>query len=91
MTVPLDDRHDDPVAEENQRMNRLRLLVNLTTAELLQSNLTLDEAEVVVERLRRAALSMFPGKEATFELLYRPRFERIIRSRFGERQRSQIQ
>jgi hypothetical protein len=79
------------VAEENQRMNRLRLLVNLTTAELVQSALTREEAHAIVERLRRAALAMFPGKEAEFELLYRPRFERIIRSRFGRRRRDEIQ
>jgi len=85
VTAPAADKHEDAVAEENRRMNRLRLLVSLTTAELMQSDLTLDEADAVVERLRRAALAMFPGKEATFELLYRPRFERIIRARFGAR------
>ncbi len=63
-------------------MRSLRLMVNLTTAELMQSDLTIDEAHALVERLRGAALALFPGKEATFELLYRRRFERIIRSRF---------
>lgn len=72
-------------------MNHLRLMVNLTTAELMQSDLTLDEADAVVERLRRAALALFPGKEATFELLYRTRFERIIRTRFGDRTPGKIQ
>jgi hypothetical protein len=71
------------IAEENRRMKRLRILVNLTTAELMQSDLTLAEARAVVERMRGAALALFPGSEATFELLYGSRFERIIRGRFG--------
>lgn len=71
------------IADENQRMRRLRLIANLTTAELMQSDLTLSEARAVVERMRRAALALFPGSEATFELIYGTRFERIIRHRFG--------
>jgi hypothetical protein len=71
------------IADENRRMKRLRILVNLTTAELMQSDLTLAEARAVVERMRGAALALFPGSEATFELIYGSRFERIIRGRFG--------
>jgi hypothetical protein len=71
------------IAEENLRMRRLRLIANLTTAELMQSELTLGEARAVVERMRRATLALFPGSEATFELIYGTRFERIIRGRFG--------
>ena len=73
----------DALADENRRMKRLRILVNLTTAELMQSDMTLAEARAVVERMRGAALALFPGSEATFELIYGSRFERIIRGRFG--------
>ncbi len=91
MTTPKGGVHDDAVADENRRMNRLRLLVNLTTAELMQADLTLDEARAAIERLRAAALALFPGKEATFELLYGTRFERILRARFGNGRREQLQ
>lgn len=64
-------------------MKRLRLIANLTTAELMQANLTLNEARAVVERMRGATLALFPGSEAEFELIYGTRFERIIRGRFG--------
>jgi hypothetical protein len=33
--------------------------------------------------VKRAACSLFPGKEETFELIYRPRFHRVIQERFG--------
>jgi len=36
-----------------------------------------------VENVKRAACSLFPGKEETFELIYRPRFSRVIQERFG--------
>jgi hypothetical protein len=31
---------------------------------------------------RRAALAMFPGKELAFDLLYKPRLQRLMRERF---------
>lgn len=76
---------EEAIAEENLRMRRLRLIANLTTAELMQSELSLAEARAVVERMRRATLALFPGSEATFDLIYGTRFERIIRGRFGHR------
>ena len=30
-----------------------------------------------------AAVAMFPGKENTFDLLYLPRFSRLLAERFG--------
>lgn len=78
-----DATREEAIADENLRMRRLRLIANLTTAELMQSDLTLAEAGAVVERMRRAALTLFPGSEATFELIYGTRFERILRARFG--------
>ncbi|HYA90515.1 MAG TPA: hypothetical protein VEK32_03345 [Thermodesulfobacteriota bacterium] len=43
----------------------------------------LEEAQELVENVKRAACGLFPGKEETFELIYRPRFLRAIRERFG--------
>jgi len=64
-------------------MRRLRHLITLTTAELMQGNHGLAEAEAIIERTRRAVITMFPGKESTFELIYRPRFLRILWERYG--------
>lgn len=75
----------DPEAllDENRRMRRLRYLIALTTAELMQGDHDLAQAEAIIERTRQAVLSMFPGKEGAFELIYRPRFLRILRERYG--------
>ncbi len=68
--------------EEDRRIRRLRLLVDITTAELIQSRLSIDEALSLIEKAKAAALILFPGKEHVFDLVCMPRFERIIRERF---------
>ena len=42
-----------------------------------------EEAIGLVEEVKRAALNLFQGKELAFELIYRPRFQRAIKARFG--------
>ena len=91
VTDAADSIRAEAIADENLRMRRLRLIANLTTAELMQSELTLAEAQAVIERMRRATLALFPGTEATFELIYGSRFERIIRGRFGAHSRAGVQ
>lgn len=74
---------DEALREENRRLRRLRLIVDLTLSRLYQdSGMTLLEALQAVEACRDVALALFPGKEATFELLYRPRFEAVIAVRW---------
>jgi hypothetical protein len=68
--------------DEERRMRRLRFIIDLTTAVLMQADLTLREAFGAVEDARRVALALFPGSGDVFDLLYRPRFMRIIRERF---------
>ena len=73
----------DALREENRRLRRLRLVVDLTIARLYQDpDLSLLEALQLTERCRDAALAMFPGKETAFELIYRPRFERVLHARW---------
>lgn len=64
-------------------MRRLRFLVDLSQAILMQqSDLTLQEAFKIMENTKRAVLSLFPDKEHVYELVYAPRFRRIISERF---------
>jgi hypothetical protein len=44
--------------------------------------LTFEEASQMVADSRAAALAMFPGKELAYDLLYRPRFQRLMSERF---------
>ncbi len=71
------------VREENRRIRYLRFLVDFSILSIQQDELLFEEAQEIVENVKRAACSLFPGKEETFELIYRPRFNRVIRERFG--------
>jgi hypothetical protein len=69
---------------EPARLRRLRRLVDTTSALLRQTDLTLGEALRLTELVRVEALRLFPDKADTYDLIYRPRFERLIRERFGD-------
>ena len=76
----MDDRK---IKEENRKIRYLRFLVDFSILSIQQDDLLLEEALKLVEEVRRAACSLFSGKEETFELIYRPRFYRVIQERFG--------
>jgi hypothetical protein len=67
------------VAEEQGRVRRLRAIVDLTTAVLMQGRLTPEEAHALVDATRQRVLELFPDKEQTYEMILAPRFARLIR------------
>jgi hypothetical protein len=69
--------------EENRKLRYLRFLVDFSILSIQQDDMLLEEAQELVKNVKRAACSLFPGKEETFELIYRPRFDRVIKERFG--------
>jgi len=73
----------DEIREENRKIRYLRLLVDFSVLSIQQGDVSLGEALKVVEDVKRVACAFFPGKEETFELIYRPRFNRVIQERFG--------
>ncbi|MDZ7263472.1 MAG: hypothetical protein ONB16_02725 [candidate division KSB1 bacterium] len=67
------------LAEEEQKMKQLRAIVDLTAAVLRQGNLSLIEAIAMIRGAKKQVLHLFPDKEEAFDLIYKPRFERILR------------
>lgn len=70
--------------DEDRKIRRLKMMVNLGLAVLRQDRLSRKEAEQMVESIRRSALRMFPGKETTWEIVYAPRFCRTIEETWGK-------
>lgn len=68
----------DQIDDETRRIRRLRILVQLTIESIAAGDLTPEEAAGMVAATRRVALEMFPGKERAFDLLYRPKFQRVM-------------
>jgi hypothetical protein len=78
-----DDKRTAQIAQENKMLRRLRFLVDLTFATIVQDDsMTVDHAWEHVRALKAAAVAMFPGKEETFDLIYLPRFSRLLAERF---------
>lgn len=73
---------EERLKEEEKKMRRLRFVVDLTEAVLMQSAISLQEALELIENTKKAALTLFPDKEFVYDLVYTPRFRRILNDRF---------
>ena len=71
------------VREESRKIRYLRFLVDFSILSIQQGSLSPQEAMRMMEDAKRAACSLFPGKEATFDLIYGSRFRRTIEETFG--------
>ena len=70
-------------AEEQKLIRRLQMMMNMVMQVIAQDgSLTIDEASQMIADSRKAALAMFPDKELAYELIWRPRFQRLMRERF---------
>ena len=69
--------------EEAKLIRRLQMMMNLVMQTVAQDGtLSIDEASQMIADARSAALAMFPGKETAYDLIWRPRFQRLMRERF---------
>lgn len=71
------------IKDENKRIRHLRRLVDFSLAFIAQSPMSLEEAHRTVQAVRKQAMILFPGKEETFDLIYKPRFRRLIAEKFS--------
>jgi hypothetical protein len=70
-------------AEEQKLIRRLQMMMNMVMQVIAQDgSLTVDEAAQMIADSRKAALAMFPGKELAYDLIWKPRFQRLMRERF---------
>lgn len=69
--------------EEDRRVRRLQRLVDFSLQLIAQSNMPMSEAHTIIGLVKRRALDLFPDKEATFDLLYTPRFRRLVAEKYG--------
>jgi hypothetical protein len=73
----------DEQAEEQKLIRRLQMMMNMVMQVIAQDgSLTVEEASQMIADSRKAALAMFPGKELAYDLIWRPRFQRLMRERF---------
>jgi predicted HTH domain antitoxin len=66
------------IDDESRRVRRLRISVTLALQVIAQGEISLEEATELASAARRVALQLFPGRGDVFDLLYRPKFRRLI-------------
>lgn len=71
------------IQEERKLLRRLQMMMNMTMQVIAQDgSLTVEEASQMIADSRTAALAMFPGKELAYDLIWKPRFQRLMVERF---------
>ena len=69
--------------DEPRKIRRLQIMMSMVMSVIGQDpNLTLEEASELAAGAKRAALAMFPDKELAYDLLYKPRLQRLMQERF---------
>lgn len=69
--------------EERRLIRRMQMMLGMVMQVIAQdASLTVDEASQMIADARVAALTMFPGKELAFDLIWKPRFQRLMQERF---------
>ena len=81
--VSVEDAQVNEVQREAQKIRRLQIMVSMVMSVISQDpNLTIEEASELVAGTKRAALAMFPDKELAYDILYKPRLQRLMNERF---------
>lgn len=79
-----DSGQANEVQLEAQKIRRLQIMISMVMSVISQDpNLTIEEASELVAGAKRAALAMFPDKELAYDILYKPRLQRLMNERFN--------
>jgi hypothetical protein len=66
------------ILEESRKIHRLQLMISLVMGTISQGDLPVEEASALVASAKRAALALFPDKELAYDLIYKPRLQRLM-------------
>ena len=69
--------------EERRKIRRLQTMMSMVMSVISQDpSMTVEEASELAAGAKRAALALFPDKELAYDILYKPRVQRLITERF---------
>ena len=79
--MPLATREE--IAAEGHKVRRLQMMMDLVMNVIRQSDaMPVEEASELIASARHAALNLFPDKELAYDLIYRPRFQRLLHEKY---------
>ncbi|MGA9566332.1 MAG: hypothetical protein WBS19_12465 [Candidatus Korobacteraceae bacterium] len=69
--------------EERRKLRRLQIMMSMVMSVISQdTDLSVEEASELAANAKRAALAMFPDKEFAYDILYKPRLQRLMAERY---------
>jgi len=69
--------------EERRKLRRLQIMMSMVMSVISQdADMSVEEASELAANAKRAALAMFPDKEFAYDILYKPRLQRLMAERF---------
>jgi hypothetical protein len=68
----------EEIEDEERRARRVRQIVDFTCTMIAQGQMPRRDAEELVAAARDRILELFPGREQTYEIVYAPRFRRVL-------------
>ena len=72
------------IEAERKKVRRLQFMMSMVMNVIgQQDRMPVEEASELIASARKAALRMFPDKELAYDLIYRPRFQRLIQEKYG--------
>lgn len=71
------------IRDENRKVRRLQMVVGLVMNVISQTDLPLEEAGELIASTRQFALRLFPDKGLAYDLIYQPRFRRLLSEKYG--------
>ena len=74
----------EEIQREEEQMRILKWLADATVWRITIGSITRAEGERTIEAARERILNMFPGSAYLFDLILRPRFERLLTEHLEE-------
>ena len=74
----------EELRQEEERMRLLKWLADATVWRLTIGPITQVQGEQIIQKTRKQVLILFPDKGELFDLILRPRFERVLREHIEE-------
>ena len=71
------------IKDEEEKMRRLRLIVDFTAVVLAQEKMSINEALDLINATKRTVLRLFPDKDNTYDIIYGRRFAGILKERLA--------
>ncbi len=76
-------RETQELEDERRKLRRLQIMMSMVMSVISQdADLSVEEASELAANAKRAALAMFPDKEFAYDILYKPRLQRLMAERF---------